>query len=97
KSAGRQLDLINNIMDFSRIVNHQLPLEIDTFNIREQLEHWLRDCANEAHQHGIELECQFRGDIPVRLRGDAVRLGQIINLVLNNSLHQANAATLYAE
>lgn len=97
RSALRQLDMINNVLDFSRIVNHQLALDNMTFNIRQQLESWVRSCANEAHQHGINLDYQFKGDAPNRIRGDCVRLGQVMSLIISNSVRQSGSDILYIE
>uniref|UniRef100_UPI003F6C2889 sensor histidine kinase n=1 Tax=Pseudomaricurvus sp. TaxID=2004510 RepID=UPI003F6C2889 len=45
KAGERQLDLVNNIVDFSRITNRTLVLDHSVFNLRSLLELWITDIA----------------------------------------------------
>lgn len=86
KASLRQLDLVTNVMDFARIANHQLVLDISVFNLRQQLEDWIAMLAVEAHQQKVELDYTFDDDLPQRVRGDAQRLEQIFSSMLANAL-----------
>lgn len=86
KASLRQLDLVTNVMDFARIANHQLVLDISVFNLRQQLEAWITTLAVEAHQQKVELDYTFDDDLPQRVRGDAQRLEQIFSSMLANAL-----------
>ncbi len=79
KVAERQLDLINNVVDFSKISNKELLLDVSVFNLRHFLESLVEDLADDAHQQGVEFNYGFDADLPARVKGDVVRLGQILS------------------
>ncbi|HRZ87016.1 MAG TPA: PAS domain S-box protein [bacterium] len=85
KSAGETLlNLINDILDLSKIESGNLMLENIDFDLHDLLEKTAEVMAVRAHQKGIELLYQIASDVPVRLRGDPARLRQIfINLIGN--------------
>jgi signal transduction histidine kinase len=83
-SGKNLLELINDIMDLSKMESRQLQLEDIEFNIYEQLHEVVALHAVVADQKGLELILDVDDAIPQTLRGDPVRLRQIIfNLVGN--------------
>lgn len=86
KASERQLDLVNNVMDFSRIATKELVLDNNIFNLRRHLETVIDELAVEAHQQGVELNYIVAPEIPVRVRGDSVRLGQILMHLTSNAI-----------
>lgn len=85
-ASERQLDLINNVVDFSRITSHQIVLESNIFNLRKQLNQTVKDLMFEAHQQGVELYYIFEADMPARVRGDSARLNQILTNLLSHAV-----------
>ena len=85
KSSGESLlSLINDILDFSKIEAQKLTLEKLDFNLREMMEAAVEILAFKAAEKNLEVACHIPPEIPVRLRGDALRLRQIfINLAGN--------------
>lgn len=86
KAAERQLDLVNNVVDFSKITTKSLELEITPFNLRRLLEKLVQDFAFEAHQQGVELNYLFDEELPHRVQGDATRLGQILTTLMIHAI-----------
>ncbi len=83
-SAHALLELLNNILDLSKIDAGRLALEQIDFNIREAVEDTVELLAPTAHTKEIELAALIPADFPVTLRGDPARLRQILlNLVGN--------------
>src|SRR5262249_53149776 len=71
-SAARSLlDIINDLLDFSKIQSGQVTLEEGPFSLRTTLDETMRALAMRAHRKGIELICQVRGDVPNAVVGDA--------------------------
>lgn len=83
-SAEALLALVNDLLDFSKIEARKLQLDRVGFNLRDALEDTMRVLAPRAQQKGLELACHIHADVPDALRGDPLRLRQIvINLVGN--------------
>jgi PAS domain S-box-containing protein len=83
-STGTLLGVINDILDFSKIEAGKLTIEVIDFDMSEVVESSVEMLAERAAKKGIDLACWIEPDVPRRLRGDPVRLRQIlINLVSN--------------
>ncbi|QXD16610.1 response regulator [Rhodocaloribacter litoris] len=83
-SAESLLTIINDILDFSKIEAGKLGLETIPFRLREHVGRTLKTLAARAHEKGLELICDIAPDVPDALRGDPVRLSQVlVNLVSN--------------
>lgn len=63
-----------------------LPLLDEPFEVRAQLDGEVALFAPEARAKGLALSCDIDDDVPVMLRGDAVRLRQIVRTLLANAL-----------
>ena len=84
RSGNALLEIINDLLDFSKIEGGKLELELGWFSLRDELEEILDLVAESAYAKGLEIASLVATDVPPRLRGDAGRLRQIlINLVGN--------------
>jgi len=83
-SSSGLLQVIDDILDLSKIEAGHLDLEMIPFDIHASVESTVKSLAIRAHEKGIELVCQIDADLPADLIGDALRLRQVlINLVGN--------------
>ena len=89
KAGVRQLDLVNNVVDFSKITTRSLVLEQSVFDLRRMLEKLIQDFSLDAHQQNVDLYYLFDPQLPLRVKGDAARLGQILSTLLNYALRVA--------
>ena len=84
RSGDALLVIINDILDFSKIEAGRLELEQDDFDLRDMVDDTAQMMAQRAHAKGLELNPVVPLDLPVRVRGDATRLRQVlVNLVGN--------------
>ena len=84
KAGSQLLDLINDILDLSKVESGHLTLENIDFDLGEVLDKTLEMMAIRAHEKGIELALRIAPEIPTVLVGDPNRLRQVlINLVGN--------------
>jgi CheY-like chemotaxis protein len=97
KATGRQIDLVNNVVDFSKITTKTLVLDEVEFDLRRVLEKFVQDFTLDAHQQGIELYYMFDPDMPLRVKGDVARLNQILATLLNHKLKSSRIEHLYIE
>jgi len=83
-SAAVLLTLINDILDFSKIEAGKLQLENIEYDLSALLSDTSDVLALRAYQKGLEFISQITERVPYQLKGDPVRLRQIlVNLVGN--------------
>ncbi len=85
-SAQHLLGIINDILDFSKIEAGKFTMEETDFNLEEVLDHVSNVVGHAAHKKGLELLFSVQEGIPVLLRGDPLRLGQILINLANNAV-----------
>ncbi len=85
-SAEVLLSLINDILDFSKIEAGKLHLETIDFDLLSVVEESVDLVSLKAHKKGLEVALYLEPNIPVLLRGDPVRLRQIIVNLFNNAV-----------
>lgn len=84
RNGDHLLNLINDILDLSKVEAGHLELEHETFDLRDTVERVTELMAIRSHQKGLELSHHIKGDVPRSVVGDASRLRQIlVNLVGN--------------
>ncbi|MEN9353364.1 MAG: hypothetical protein RL318_689 [Fibrobacterota bacterium] len=86
KSSRALLNLLNDILDFSRIEASQMTLEDIDFDLRVLLEDTLEMSAFQAQAKGLEIVSLVDPEIPMRLRGDPGRFRQILTNLLGNAI-----------
>jgi len=83
-SSRTLIELINNILDFSKMEAGKLTLEETDFSLSALLDEVIELVARPAQQKGVGIGWTVTPDVPDRIAGDALRLRQIlINLVGN--------------
>ncbi len=83
-SAESLLQIINDILDISKIEAGKIELDIAPFNLRQLVEECLDMLAELAHSKGLELIGAIPSDAHVFVQGDPVRLRQVlVNLISN--------------
>lgn len=85
-SATNLLDILNDILDFSRIEANQLQVQNIWFNLNDELKKIIKLLENKAKEKGNVLILETFPDIPQKVKGDPLRLGQIIINLLNNAI-----------
>ncbi len=84
ESADALLSVLNGILDFSKIEAGQLQLEMVDFDLRGVVEGVAQTLANRAEVKGLEIAALVDNDVPYYVKGDPVRLRQVlVNLVEN--------------
>jgi two-component system, sensor histidine kinase and response regulator len=86
ESAEALLEIINDILDVSKIEARQLTLERVPFVVRDTIEDSVKLFAPRATQKGIELSCRIAPDVPAALVGDPGRLRQILLNLISNAV-----------
>lgn len=84
RNGNYLLELINDILDISKIESGNLTIETLSFSLMEKLKEIHSLMSLRAEHQEIEFQLSFNGKIPVQIQSDPTRLKQIlINLVGN--------------
>ncbi len=84
-SADGLLAIVGDILDFSKLDSGRVVLADEPFNLRTTIEHCVRLAQNDPANKQRYLLAEFVGEVSTLLRGDAVRLAQIVNNILANA------------
>ncbi|MBK5395575.1 response regulator [Pseudomonas sp. TH39(2020)] len=85
-SSASLLQMICDVLDVSKIEAGQLSLEFSTFSPIELVQKVIQGYAGAAQSKGLQLFACLDPQLPDRVRGDATRIRQILNNLLNNAL-----------
>jgi PAS domain S-box-containing protein len=91
-ASGRHLlDLINDILDLSKVEAGRLEVECIPFACHEVLHQVVQSLAVRAHEKNLTLELQFPTSLPATISGDPSRLRQIVTNLVGNALKFTSA------
>jgi CheY-like chemotaxis protein/HPt (histidine-containing phosphotransfer) domain-containing protein/two-component sensor histidine kinase len=85
-SAHALLELLNDILDLSRIEAGKLDIENLRFDLRQLLEQATAPHAEQARTKALEFRLDLPSALPQWLMGDAGRLRQVISNLLSNAV-----------
>lgn len=80
------LTIINDILDFSKIEAGKLNLDVHDFELNSIVDGTLELLHNAASEKGIYLKTEIDSTIPDVLRGDSIRIRQVLINLLSNAI-----------
>ena len=86
RAGDNLLNLINDILDLSKVEASQLELEHTGFSLSELLEKVTEMVSLRAHEKGLTLVCEIAPNAPIDLVGDPTRLRQVLLNLLGNAI-----------
>lgn len=94
RSGDNLLNLINDILDLSKVEASQLDLERTGFALGDHLEKVMEMVAGRAHEKGLSLTCEIAPGVSMDLMGDPTRLRQVLLNLLGNAIKFTEAGTV---
>ena len=86
RAGDNLLNLINDILDLSKVEASQLELERTGFSLTEALEKVTEMVAVRAREKGLALVCEIDPGTPTNLVGDPTRLCQVLLNLVGNAI-----------
>lgn len=85
-SADHLIHIINEILDFSKIEAGKTDFENIEFNLKRLLEEMIKNMSFTVKAKGLELLTDFDENLPDFVKGDPVKLNQILTNLLGNAV-----------
>ena len=85
-SGESLLKIVNDILDFSKIEAGKVELEQVGFDLRSRITSIMQLFSASAREKQLKLDSTFADDLPQRVRGDPVRISQILSNLIANAI-----------
>ncbi|MEJ2038070.1 MAG: ATP-binding protein [Desulfosarcinaceae bacterium] len=86
QESNHLLNIINNILDLSKIEAGKIEIEAVEFNLRRLMDEVGEGISLQASHNGLELNVYLSPELPERLVGDPTRLRQVLINLAGNAL-----------
>ncbi len=85
KASVHLLDIVNNILDISKLDAGKMSIEKVTFNLSELIGE-VKLMQLQAENKNNTLDFEISSNIPVNLKGDPLRIKQVLINLINNAI-----------
>lgn len=85
-SSRHLLRIINDVLDYSKAESGKLELENIELDIRDLLDAVVQLMGKSAELRGLRLVSQVADNVPHSVRGDPIRLQQVLTNLINNAI-----------
>lgn len=85
-SSNRMLEVVNDILDYSRITQGKLALVLREFNLRELVESLIESFTVKIDNRSIYIRGDIAPAIPTMVMGDPVKLRQVLTNLVGNAV-----------
>jgi signal transduction histidine kinase/DNA-binding response OmpR family regulator len=85
-SSRSLLNLLNDVLDLSRIEAGKLQLELVNFPLRPMLENTISTYLDQARAKAVQLTMTLPPKLPAQMTGDPFRIRQVLTNLLSNAL-----------
>jgi len=94
RSAESLLGIINDVLDFSKVEAGKLELESVDFDPRALVGEVVHLFSDNASRKGLTLEARIADAVPAALRGDPLRLRQVLSNLVSNAVKFTEKGTV---
>jgi signal transduction histidine kinase/DNA-binding response OmpR family regulator len=90
KSANTLLVIVNDILDLSKIDAGHMTFEDIDFNTKDIIQSSIAAFIPKSNEKGIYIKTTINNNVPECIKGDPVRLTQVVNNILGNAVKFTN-------
>lgn len=85
-NANRLANLISDLLDLSKVNSEQFTLEKSFFDLPVLITSLGQTIAEQVEEKGLAFSCQVAPEVPVMVKGDPIRLRQLLMHILHNAI-----------
>ncbi len=93
-STDNLLNLINDVLDISKIEANKTEISLQVFNLRSLIYEIIIQYKEQIEEKGLDFKYYIDKEIPERVVGDSGKLRQIITNLLSNSVKFTSKGTI---
>ncbi len=90
RNAERLSEIVSDLLLISQYESGDLKLDIDTYNVRDQVEDIFESFAMQAKAKNIELRFRENYTRPIMVTADKSRIGQVFYNLISNAIKYCN-------
>ncbi|MFZ9310032.1 MAG: ATP-binding protein [Arenimonas sp.] len=93
-SAAQMKRIVDDILDYSKLEANKLQLETTGMNLRDVVNSVVRMFQNQADAKHLAIQVNLDPSLRLAVRGDPVRLRQVLSNLLSNAIKFTDKGTL---
>lgn len=86
ESTDKLLNIVNNVLDFSKIENGELTFSLNTFSLKSMLNELYEEYKHCAEEKGLDFTFHYSGDVPEYLLSDRYKLRTVLSNLIQNAI-----------
>ncbi|MBU1101813.1 MAG: PAS domain S-box protein [Bacteroidetes bacterium] len=94
QSGFTLLELLNNLLDFSKIEDNREIFEESEFNLRKDIDDLLQPYQTQARRSGIKIELEYDKALPQSFIGDGKKTKQVMANLVSNAVKFTEAGSI---
>jgi len=96
-SSTALLTILNDILDYSKIEAGRMQIESVPFSIEQPLTSVANLFGALVEQRGLELLFEIAPDVPMQVRGDPLRVTQVLNNLVGNAIKFTPSGSIHVK
>ncbi len=93
-SSKHLLNLINDLLDFNKLSSGKINFSNSDFNLQKELTGIVNSLSYTAREKGLEIFLNIDGSAPLYVKGDSLRLSQVLTNLLGNAIKFTNTGSV---
>ncbi|MFH4967805.1 ATP-binding protein [Gaetbulibacter sp. M240] len=93
-SGDYLLNLVNEVLQFSKVESENLELKLTTINIRELIKNNISSFSYRLQETNNKIEVSIDDDVPMFIKCDSIRLSQVLLNLIGNSIKFTESGTI---
>lgn len=89
------IEIVNDVLDFSKLEANKVELEQNEINIKKLIDDIVKLFKPLTQKKNIFLKCTINEEVPEWIKGDELRIKQILNNLISNAIKFTDSGTIH--